>query len=202
MQTFLPYPDFAQSAASLDMMRLGKQRVETFQVLQKLVGERLVTGVKAWTGRERRISVSEPGTPENEMEWRIEYPLVKFEYDRRDWHREPILTKGWDHHPAKVMWEGHELSLLEYQRATCEEWVRRGYSDSTWEKSLILMEPHRERLLEAKADFPPPWLGLEAFHRSHRANLVRKAPEHYRSLFPDVDPEEPYYWPSRSQDGE
>lgn len=33
MQTFLPYPDFEQSAKCLDMRRLGKQRVEVLQLL-------------------------------------------------------------------------------------------------------------------------------------------------------------------------
>lgn len=33
MQTFLPYPYFAQSAMVLDYRRLGKQRVEAFQLL-------------------------------------------------------------------------------------------------------------------------------------------------------------------------
>lgn len=37
MQTFLPYPDFDQSAAVLDGPRLGKQRVETLQILRALV---------------------------------------------------------------------------------------------------------------------------------------------------------------------
>lgn len=36
MQTFLPYPDFAQSAACLDNRRLGKQRVECLQILRAL----------------------------------------------------------------------------------------------------------------------------------------------------------------------
>jgi hypothetical protein len=39
VQTFLPYPDFAASAASaaaLDSKRLGKQRVEALQVLRAL----------------------------------------------------------------------------------------------------------------------------------------------------------------------
>ncbi|WP_369052738.1 MSMEG_6728 family protein [Kineococcus terrestris] len=36
MQTFLPYADFARSAAVLDAPRLGKQRVETLQVLRAL----------------------------------------------------------------------------------------------------------------------------------------------------------------------
>jgi hypothetical protein len=36
VQTFLPYADFARSAAVLDGPRLGKQRVETLQVLRAL----------------------------------------------------------------------------------------------------------------------------------------------------------------------
>lgn len=38
MQTFLPYADYAQSAASLDDSRLGKQRVEAYQILLQLAG--------------------------------------------------------------------------------------------------------------------------------------------------------------------
>ena len=36
MQTFLPYPDFERSARALDAKRLGKQRVETIQVVRAL----------------------------------------------------------------------------------------------------------------------------------------------------------------------
>ena len=36
VQTFLPYPDFEQSARVLDPKRLGKQRVETIQVVRAL----------------------------------------------------------------------------------------------------------------------------------------------------------------------
>lgn len=38
MQTFLPYPDFEATAAVLDDVRLGKQRVEAFQLLRALAG--------------------------------------------------------------------------------------------------------------------------------------------------------------------
>ena len=44
MQTFLPYPDFAESAAVLDSKRLGKQRVEALQVLRAVT--RLTYGWK------------------------------------------------------------------------------------------------------------------------------------------------------------
>lgn len=38
MQTFLPYPSFELSASVLDYRRLGKQRVETFQLLNAIRG--------------------------------------------------------------------------------------------------------------------------------------------------------------------
>jgi hypothetical protein len=36
MQTFLPYSDFHQTAKCLDMKRLGKERVESWQILQAI----------------------------------------------------------------------------------------------------------------------------------------------------------------------
>jgi hypothetical protein len=36
VQTFLPFPDFERSARALDLRRLGKQRVETIQVIRAL----------------------------------------------------------------------------------------------------------------------------------------------------------------------
>lgn len=38
MQTFLPYPNFEASAAVLDNKRLGKQRVEAYQLLKTING--------------------------------------------------------------------------------------------------------------------------------------------------------------------
>ena len=55
MQTFLPSPDFGTSAALLDDARLGKQRVETLQVLRALVledyGWARHPAVLMWRGR-------------------------------------------------------------------------------------------------------------------------------------------------------
>lgn len=36
MQTFLPYPDFKKSLAALDYRRLGKQRVEAYQIIRTI----------------------------------------------------------------------------------------------------------------------------------------------------------------------
>ena len=54
MQTFLPWPDFARSAAALDAKRLGKQRVECLQVVRGLTvpgyGWRHHPAVRMWRG--------------------------------------------------------------------------------------------------------------------------------------------------------
>ena len=54
MQTFLPFPDFQQSAAVLDRVRLGKQRVEALQTLRALVipeyGWQSHPAIRMWMG--------------------------------------------------------------------------------------------------------------------------------------------------------
>ncbi len=53
----------------------------------------------------------------------------------------------------------------------------------------------------AEAGELPPWLGDEAFHRSHRSALVRKDPETYAGLFPGVPDDLPYVWPASDREG-
>jgi diadenosine tetraphosphatase ApaH/serine/threonine PP2A family protein phosphatase len=59
VQTFLPYAGFIASAEVLDQKRLGKQRVETIQVLRGLIvptyGWRHHPAVKMWTGYEEAL---------------------------------------------------------------------------------------------------------------------------------------------------
>ncbi|MFJ8856967.1 MSMEG_6728 family protein [Streptomyces sp. NPDC102451] len=59
MQTFLPYADFSRSALALDPRRLGKQRVETIQVLRGLTvpgyGWRHHPAVHMWAGYEEAL---------------------------------------------------------------------------------------------------------------------------------------------------
>lgn len=63
MQTFLPYPDFVQSVKVLDYRRLGKQRVETFQVLNILLERTPTKGWRnhpvtlMWTGYEEALKL-------------------------------------------------------------------------------------------------------------------------------------------------
>lgn len=63
MQTFLPYPNFADSVKILDYKRLGKQRVETFQVLNILLNRTSTKGwrnhpvTRMWTGYEEALKL-------------------------------------------------------------------------------------------------------------------------------------------------
>lgn len=151
MQTFLPYADYAASAATLDQKRLGKQRVEAYQALLQLCSIKMV--------------------------------------DFPEW--EPRFG-GWSH-PAMAMWSGHEVELLKYIEACCNEWTSRGSKDTVLEKSTHTLELAREKDWSVE---PPHWMGDPEVHRSHRSNLVRKDPEHYGPLFPDDGPELEYIWPS------
>jgi hypothetical protein len=60
MQTFLPYPDFEKTAKVLDYRRLGKQRVETKQILMALNGQTKGwvnhPATKMWAGHERALA--------------------------------------------------------------------------------------------------------------------------------------------------
>jgi hypothetical protein len=138
MQTFLPYPDFGKSAYVLDYRRLGKQRVETFQIIRALNGE----------------------------------------------------TRGWRNHPAARMWDGYEDGLALYGLRMCQEWKRRGYKDTMTERFREMLTGKN---LEEIA--LPSWIGDRDFHISHQSNLVRKLPEFYRPLFPDVPDNLEYVWP-------
>jgi hypothetical protein len=58
MQTFLPFKSFSKSAAVLDYRRLGKQRVEAWQILTALTkgsGWRNHPATKMWSGYEYQL---------------------------------------------------------------------------------------------------------------------------------------------------
>ena len=93
------------------------------------------------------------------------------------------LTRGWINHPAVGMWRGCEPALSAYMNAMIDEWEKRGYRNNMFRIAL----PPEYAL--------PPWMGDAAFHASHRSNLLRKDPGHYRHYWPDEPDDLPYIWP-------
>jgi hypothetical protein len=125
------------SARALDNRRLGKQRVETLQILNALTNP----------------------------------------------------AYGWQNHPAVKMWRGALPHLVLYGLAICDEWCKRGFNDTCAEKIAAFMPD------SAEGAMPPRWLGNAEFHASHRSNLLRKEPEHYRQFHWIDGPDLPYVWP-------
>ena len=97
---------------------------------------------------------------------------------------EKTTKTGWANHPAVKMWRGHERALGAYMNAMIREWVKRGYNNT--------MPPfaHKDPIFST-----PPWLGDEAFHASHRSNLLRKDPVYYGKFGWKEPSDLPYIWP-------
>lgn len=97
--------------------------------------------------------------------------------------------KGWPHHPATKMWEGHVVALGRYCLACLDEYESRMGKE---------YPRRREKVLEVMrgADALPPWLGDEKIHSSHRAALLAKAPEWYGRFGWDEEGKVEYVWPS------
>lgn len=143
MQTFLPYSDFRQCAKVLDYKRLGKQRVEAFQIMNCLT--LLRQGGK----------------------------------------------NGWSQHNAVKMWVGYDSALGLYMNIMIDEWIERGYKNTMQKSPLPSLFPPQM----------PEWMGDERLHASHRANLIRKLPDHYLQFGWTEDPETGYWWPYRKKNG-
>jgi hypothetical protein len=90
------------------------------------------------------------------------------------------------------MWRGYEPALVKYILAMCKEWTGKGYKDTCAEKVLA-------KVTEAGIDLTtfviPEWLNDPNVMISHRSNLVRKLPEHYGAMWPEVPNDLPYKWP-------
>lgn len=101
--------------------------------------------------------------------------------------------KGWCNHPAVKMWKNYEPYLVKiYIRNIMDEWILRGYRNDKCEKHWFILMKHK--LVENVKPIIPVWITWE-FCRSHKSNLVRKFPEHYRKYFPDVPNNLQYVWP-------
>lgn len=158
MQTFMCYHSHPKTMADLDDARLGKQRLETLQILRALRGEQ----------------------------------------------------DGYTNHPAVRMWEGYEPALVLYGLFVCHEWrIVRGFNDTVWgdlaryakECGMLDIEPELSKtaravgVLEGQEVEQPPWLRDKWVLRSHRSNLMRKAPHIYAEKYDGTPENMPYLWP-------
>ena len=90
----------------------------------------------------------------------------------------------WSKHPATKMWAGYGSALMVYRNTMIKEWIRRGRNNNM-------------KIIKVGFYILPWWIGNKEFHLSHKSNLVRKLPEHYRKLWPNVPDDLPYIWPEK-----
>jgi hypothetical protein len=117
MQTFLPYADIVKSAKCLDVKRLGKQRVEAFQLLNVLLertqskGWRNHPALKMWIGYSNglkhyyNVILQEwiDRGYKNTMQFEVIEGTIILPswFDNEDFHRahrSNLLRKDWDHY--------------------------------------------------------------------------------------------------------
>lgn len=132
MQTFLPFPDFGLSIACLDYRRLGKQRVEAFQLL--------VANGDKWALSERQ--------------WRIEQGLMEDKPLRKGWRNHPAAIM-WQYYTDALRtyynlaieeWirRGYNNTMRLAPRASCIEiphWLGNGHLHASHRSNLLRKDP-------------------------------------------------------------
>lgn len=99
---------------------------------------------------------------------------------------------GWQNHPAVKMWRGYEPYLIRvYLVAMIDEWAGRGYRNI---KVLEHLNELTSRVCHSSI-VAPPWFDNKDLFISHRSNLIRKKPEYYKPMWPDVPDNLEYIWP-------
>lgn len=200
MQTFLPYPNFIGSAKVLDSRRLGKQRVENLQIMQALLGKKVVnTAIPEETGLFKTVYYDrnhEP-IPLDDLDvfdiwYKESVPITRLvPTPMSEWRIADYEPGPWQNHPAVLMWRGYEHVLMQYQFSICDEWTDRGHRDTCLAKTRFVYTECKPKVREGI----PEWIGDEDFHRSHQSNLLRKHPAYYSQFFFDVPDDLPYVWP-------
>lgn len=168
MQTFVPYgTDFYATARCLDDKRLGKQRVEAYQILRALLNEthgwKNHPATKMWYGYEQGLVIY---TQVMCAEWtgRGYQDTIADKITK-------LAGKWFDGTYGRFEPLTNERFMLDNRNVWCYESV-----------------PHY---------WYPVWLKDATLVCSHRSNLVHKYPEHYGPMWPwylDADRIE-YVWP-------
>lgn len=98
-----------------------------------------------------------------------------------------LNNSGWIRHPAAKMWKNNVGALGLYGCCICDEWIKRGYKDTTFDFFLNIAAKYDTTM--------PEWLNNDNFHSSHRSNLLRKLPAWYSKFGWGEKDDIPYIWP-------
>lgn len=167
VNTFLVDSSFEKSASQLDSRRLGKQRVEAYQILNILENLRILSGQSGIR------CLTDFNTFCNELKkWYHSQPFVYIleedglieHYDKENIQltvNQRQIKLGFCTHPAVEMWFGYEDALKEYIDAHIHEWIKRGYKNTM-------------KIYHVKAKRYPDWIYWDRMHDNHRGALIAK----------------------------
>ena len=120
---------------------------------------------------------------------------VNTSYENNPEYLKHAISLGWDIEiDARLidnkMWLGHEYHLGLYLLAGWQVLLERG-------KEYVELRKRIETEMAKHSDTgAPSWLGNEAFHASHRSNLLRKNPTWFSQFGWAEPPDLPYIWPT------
>lgn len=117
-------------------------------------------------------------------------------------------SKTWLDHPIAWQWNGYPSALALFQSMVCFEIEKqRLLPNSVYARFFTPMYDYRNGwkrntrssyysdIVDMDQIQYPPWLGDEAFHASHRSNLLRKDFKFYRQYGWTETDDLPYVWP-------
>jgi hypothetical protein len=176
VNTFLVDEDFRESAKKLDNRRLGKQRVEAYQILNLIENIRILSNqcgircmgdfqefvreIKKWYQKKPFVYILSG-------DFLIEH--LKQGDEHEEWNKnkitvetgERVIKMGFCNHPIVEMWFGYEDALKEYIDCHIDEWMARGYKNTM-------------KRYGVKGGEKPVWCGWKKFHDNHKGALINK----------------------------
>jgi hypothetical protein len=175
VNTFLLYSDYRESAKKLDRARLGKQRVEAYQILNLITDLSILSQGYNWP------------MPEDNKQWKIWVKEIAGKYKKSN-HKfivesekliqvdksttrddlstgQRLITLGFVHHPIVRAWLGWPESLKMYINAHIDEWKARGYKNTMVKYQIESNVVH------------PPWVTDSNIHKNHYSSLLKKEKE-------------------------
>ena len=175
VNTFLTHEDFSTSAQALDRQRLGKQRVEAYQILN-IIENLHVLGKEfnfAYEDHKYRISLNqwiktivdfykkEPYTivVRDNTTFLLDKKLKASEYLQQG---DRQITLGFIHHPCVRMWFGYTDALKAYINEHIFAWRSRNYQNNM-------------KIYDVPVTYDrPKWTYDPEVHRMFRAALLAK----------------------------
>lgn len=172
MQTFLPFSDFKLCANVLDKKRLGKQRVESYQILKVL------------------LNLAKPNKNGN-IPW-SNHPAVKMwkGYELSLYYYTTAIIDKWKSY-------GYKDTIQEKIDELKNKYIIKDIQENT----IINYTNKNNNVTDIyfginSVIIHPPWLMFnESFHSSHRAALLYKNYEHYKQFNWEEVPKLEYIWP-------